>query len=132
METEQALNPLEKALTEILNKGVAGVEKGVNFLSAELPEVIEQLLLWKACYSVIELLAGLLLIFACFKIPFIVYKKYKFAEWDDYVQIPVVIIGGLTLMIAFIGGICLINFRWLQIWIAPKIYLIEYAAKLIK
>lgn len=29
-------------------------------------------------------------------------------------------------------AICFINLKWLQIWLAPKLYLLEYAASLVK
>lgn len=32
----------------------------------------------------------------------------------------------------FILGLAYLNIEWLQIWIAPKLYLIEYAADLVK
>jgi hypothetical protein len=28
--------------------------------------------------------------------------------------------------------ICIVNFEWLKIWLAPKLYLLEYAASLVK
>ena len=39
---------LQQALVAILNKTVASVEAGANFLAAEIPDVIQQLLMWTA------------------------------------------------------------------------------------
>jgi hypothetical protein len=134
MKEKIAINPLEQALSEILNKGVAGIEKGVDFLNAELPDVIEQLLLWKGVYSVIELIVGCLIIFGCWKIPYILYKKHKktIGELDEIILPLCGTFGVIIILVLVIMGLCLINFKWLQILIAPKIYLIEYAAELIK
>lgn len=36
---------LQQALATILNKSIEGIDAGVEFMQAELPEVIEQLLI---------------------------------------------------------------------------------------
>jgi hypothetical protein len=136
---ETIVNPLEKALTDILTKATAGVEKGIDFLNAELPKVVEQLLLWKMWESLLYCIFSVgLIIVLCF-IPFAIYKnlkKFKFLEWDFEIQIVVSTIGGtcgfIGLIFACIKAFSMFNVVWLQIWLAPKIYLIEYAASLLK
>jgi len=39
---------LQTAVVEILNRAISGIDASVDFMQAELPEVIEQLLLWYA------------------------------------------------------------------------------------
>ena len=31
----------------------------------------------------------------------------------------------------YVPSLCLINLNWLQIWIAPKVYLLEYMANMV-
>lgn len=137
---------LQQALTAILNKTMSGVDAGVNFLSAEIPDVIHQLLLWKMVYSLLIFIGGsiLLIITVVF-----VYKQTRRVKKQDDRSYPTykanlsfdssgevhpgilaVIIGGCFGAGFGIGGMT--DLTWLQIWIAPKIYLIEYAASLAK
>jgi len=51
---EQTVDLLKQALAQILNKATSGIEKSVDFLNAQLPEVIEQLLLWKMWESLVH------------------------------------------------------------------------------
>jgi len=41
---------LDKKLIEILDKAMSGIDKGTNFVTTELPDVINQLLLWYGVY----------------------------------------------------------------------------------
>ena len=45
---------LQKALVELIGKASNGIDASVSFLSAEIPDVIHQLLLWYAAKSAIE------------------------------------------------------------------------------
>ena len=38
----------------------------------------------------------------------------------------------MVLFFVALPGLCSINFEWLKIWLAPKVWLIEYASNLIK
>ncbi|MNO83636.1 hypothetical protein D3C76_749540 [compost metagenome] len=147
---------LQQALTAILNKTMSGVDAGVNFLSAEIPDVIHQLLLWKMVSSGI----GFLLITACVVIFTILAVRgirvltQHSAASNLYVRntgeiekqaretmdalshkIPLAVISiGASLLswIVFLAGGLPLGLQMLKIWIAPKIYLIEYAASLAK
>jgi hypothetical protein len=145
-EQVQQIDPLKQALADILTtttsglqKGIAlteqAVEKGSAFLMNQLPEVIQQLLWWKMWESIVS---NALIIVLFFLLPFIIIKKtwkkgmesFKRDATDEH---------GIALIIAFIwiliGTLPLgmgTDLTWLQIWIAPKIYLIEYAAELLK
>lgn len=135
---------LQQALTAILNKTMSGVDAGVNFLSAEIPDVIHQLLLWKMVESLLIFIGGLILLVICSVFVYKQTRRVKTGEgtygsykanfvFDSDGDHPGII--GVISVAVFglgfgIGGIC--NLNWLQIWIAPKIYLIEYAASLAK
>lgn len=147
---------LQQALAGILNKTMAGVEAGVSFLSAELPDVIHQLLLWKMVS------AG---VFALLSIAAVVFftgaakRGIKVLCDHSAAQSAYIhdtgekerearsIMEDLSSKIPFaIGAIALAVLSWLslliggipsamemlKIWLAPKIYLIEYAASLAK
>lgn len=118
---------LQKALAEILNKTTQGVEAGVGFLQRELPDVVQQLLVWHAVRSAVFclfafLIAGLL-----------GYAAKRLWNWlseeDDGSQIFAAFPAAFSLLFVFIA---LHQSDWLQILLAPKLYLIEYAASLVK
>ncbi len=53
MTTETVQSPLEAALLSIINNTTQAVGKGIDFLSTQIPDVIHQLLMWKAVESFI-------------------------------------------------------------------------------
>lgn len=124
-ETPVPVNPLEQALATILQKTVNAVEAGVNFLSGQLPDVIQQLLMWHAVKSGI-FFTILLIISLAFA--YITRKLLVKDDWDDYFLIQLVtgVLGAVFFFFA------MHHLEWLQILVAPKLYLIEYAAELYK
>lgn len=128
---------LQQALTAILNKTMSGVDAGVNFLSAEIPDVIHQLLMWKLVSNSILAFLGLAVLIASYKLirkglvnhATETAKGWAYEKEGRYIA-PFMLGGVLSL---FGSGLLLVNgMEALQIWIAPKIYLIEYAASLAK
>ena len=138
---------LQQALAQVIEKSTDGVQSGVSFLSAELPDVIHQLLMWKMIESLVMCIAGITLLSV---IAYILIKysgvgtkiKDSDSRWRTH-QITLThgADGGIASwipmtitmpVIAAIGLLSLVNIDWLKIWIAPKVYLIEYAASLVK
>lgn len=146
---------LQQALAAILEKTMKGIDAGVTFLSGELPDVIHQLLLWKLTIGlmivfggVLAFTVGVITLRYIFKRPELVtpeidgpgrYQRavYKDNVWYDKNGDPreVAIPALFTSCIFTIGGaaVAVCNIATpLQIWIAPKLFLIEYAARLVK
>lgn len=125
---------LQQALASILGKTMQGVEAGVSFLSTEIPDVIHQLLLFKLVWSAI---IAVILATTCF---FLISKGWKVSKkaneevnssnkgfpWFVYGTVCVL----PSVIMFFVILVSLKNV--IQIWLAPKIYLIEYAASLAK
>jgi hypothetical protein len=132
---------LQIALADILTKAVSTVETAGVFLKAEMPEVVRQLLAWKFAVSLIGfclpyvaiLIAGCVFARALKKpnIP----CSYGGTKWGDAkgacLIVPCVFTGIMLLasMCSCFEGPCL---DWLQITVAPRIFLIEYASQLVK
>jgi len=123
---------LQKALTELVEKSMEGMDSTVNFLQAEIPEVLKQLLMWHGVSNFIYFMIGIFMAICLIILDVIIIRKGIKDRWDDELWM-IAAIGGTTLnvIIATISSI-FINMQWLQIWIAPKVWLIEYASKLIK
>ncbi len=123
---------LQQALASLLNKAASGIDAGSAFLQAELPEVIQQLLIWKAVVSGLSMIGFFILIYAIYRI-----NKWQVSYWektlehDDFIDHPEVVIN-LIQALWLIPLFGLWSIDWIQIWLAPKIYLIEYAASLAK
>lgn len=120
---------MQKALADILSKTLRGVESAGDFLMSQIPEVIQQLLLYHAVKSFLLmlfcLLTGSLIMFCACRLE----KRWKKeGEWVN--QGTAFFFGGIATFCCIAG--VFFNMQWLQIWLAPKLYLIEYAAKLVK
>lgn len=126
---------LQKALAAILTKTTQAAEAGVSFLSQQLPEVIQQLLIWKAVESGIVFVVLLVVAIVTAKLSMDKVKEgraYKpKSHYDDASHIYA--FAFLWGSIAVGAGLLLTSaLAWLQILVAPKVYLIEYAASLAK
>jgi len=121
---------LQQALSDLINRSLTGLDKAGDFLNAEIPAVIQQLLLWHGVYEFIMFLIGVAFIVG------VVYGNYRHfkwlrANWEQVDGDPVLIFH--IFQIGWIPLICyFINLQWLQIWIAPKVWLLEYAAQFVK
>lgn len=112
--------------------------KIVDWLYTEVPEVVQQFLAWSFAESFIKFLVCFFFIFVY---PFVLYKVVKHfydrlevsKERDEsFFWIPTAFIGGFTILASQIVSWHAINLIWLKIWLAPKVYLLETFANVIK
>jgi len=120
---------LEEALSQILLNTNDKVMKATDFIINELPDVIQQLLRWNMVESLICCCVGIIGLILC--VIFTYKMFYKLIGNDELYEHPEIT---LLILIIFpvIACIKIINLNWLQIWLAPKLYLIEYAKTFIK
>lgn len=121
---------LQGAVAQILERAISGIDSSVEFMQAELPDVIEQLLLWYAVRSILFFIAGVSLLIL---VPFLWRKWIAKCESSDgyHDGMDLYAIPALFSVIPFFTSFLMIDIDWLQIWIAPKIWLMEYAARLV-
>lgn len=117
---------------------------GVDFLKGEIPEYVSQLLVWHGVYSFVQFIVGISFILLML---WAVYKFFPRRDKDedggykdnwaldcdgDYNQYIVLlsIYVLLFITIGIIAIIAYINLDWLQIIIAPKVWIVEYITKL--
>jgi hypothetical protein len=124
------MEELNTALATLITQATQGVEAGVSFLQAELPEVVEQLLMWHFTVNLISFIgACVVTLAACIAmIPLIKCIKAVDSYWVFETAVATVI-GYLLIVLITIKTY---NLEWLQIWLAPKVWLLEYSATLIK
>ena len=116
---------LQKALLSILNSTINAATAAKEFLIAETPEVVRQLLMWKAAEAAVISFALLI------GVALVVVPWWKNRKWCLHELGPLNFFPGFAVFILLFFALG--NFLiMLQIIIAPKIYLLEYAASLVK
>lgn len=114
----------KQALSEIIQKAADGIDGAVLFTQEHLPDVVHQLLVWHSVKSGIGFFLGILILIAtaCFLV-----RVYRTMRSDDAVLVTL-----FSFLPAGLGFVCVVtSLGWLQILIAPKLYLLEYAANLV-
>lgn len=131
---------LQKVLTGMLNKASEGMDSAKTFLEAEIPDVVTQLLLWHGVYNFIWAVCSVLsfiTVAVLLKRIFNIVGKENFKATSNGGSDPsfdflkILVMGCISLGF-FITGCQIFNITWLQIWLAPKIFIIEYIASLAK
>lgn len=116
---------------ELLNRALEAifetVASGQEFVLEHAPDVIHQLLLYTTVTSGLLALAGV-------TIPtiwgFLLRKAFE-DGWDEGTKIFLLILGSVFSVVSLLAGV--INlFTFLKVTLAPKLFLLEYAADLIK
>ncbi|WYC18321.1 hypothetical protein [Citrobacter phage vB_CfrS_K1M] len=116
----------QKILVDLLQKASNGIDSAVSFSQAQIPDVVQQLLMWHAVSSLI--IQALCLVIIIFSVTVIVIT-WNTGNDADSVMLVTVIMSIITIIFIVV----LFNYSdWLKIWLAPKLYLIEYAASLVK
>lgn len=103
-----------------------GIDSAVAFSQAQIPDVVQQLLMWHAVSSAaIQVLCAVLIILSA---------TLAIFTWNSSSDGELVaLVSLLTFIIIAVSLVVFFNyFDWLKIWLAPKLYLIEYAASLVK
>lgn len=140
-------NEANELLMQLITKGVEVFEKSIDFASEQVPEVIEQLITWYLVSNSLGVFISLIVI-TLFSI--LIWKifssipKDKSGEniWWDYREYGktyeptftgdmTVIISGVFIVVSVVT-LCISFMTTLKILIAPKLWLLEYAATLAK
>lgn len=143
-----------KILVELLQKAANGIDAAVSFSQAQIPEVVHQLLVWNLVHSLIMTLIAIStipLIFwfvkrQCQKVEIGKFGNEGYSwdrgnpkysptmVWDSKGELSFLIVPGAAVLCFW--GLWVIavvtKMTWLKIWLVPKLYLLEYAASLIK
>ena len=127
---------LRYAMAELINLLTKGAEGLYAFGQEQVPEVLTQLLMWKGVSS--GLLCLLFFSLFCSSLYLIWRVKNSKPEsmWrgrhGDLYEGSIAVFVCAPIAAAVFFGVTLANHDWLQILIAPKLYLLEYAAQLVK
>lgn len=129
---------LQEALSKLLEKTLNGVDTAGDFLAEEIPDVLSQLLMWHGVYNFVMFTMSILLAVTGIRLVTKTMSNLDTKEhWAhsakdnepiSFTGLMVIVIG----LLSFGTGCVLLNFQWLKVWLAPKVWLLEYAAQLTK
>lgn len=135
------MDKLIESMGKIVDMATTGVTAGVDLLMAQAPDIVHQFLMYRAVLFGITAFGLLLVIIASIVIPWIVIVKAIKAKRSEYSDVNI-LVKVILPSVSLIGGFCSIfsfiplfyvNFtQFLYIWIAPKVYLIEFFSTLVK
>lgn len=119
---------LQLALKAILDKVLDSMDATVDFLSGQIPIVVREVLVWNFTYFIIQFLFCITFTVVA---TVLLWKKWERLKvlWDGF-GLPT----GVCLYLAgllFSWDGCM-NLEWLKIWLAPRLWLVEYATSLVK
>lgn len=132
--SEKTVSPADQALIEALQKAqavggeiydgaksVAG--KAIDIATEQAPDLVHQLIVFNIASCIVAIIVAAIIMYYGF--------SYTKKIWPDIVDHPEFMISMPAGVISFI--VILVNaFELLKLTLAPKIWLIEYVAKLVK
>jgi hypothetical protein len=119
---------LQAALTEVLKATTNTAGQAKDFLLGQLPDVVQQLLHYNFVWSLIWWSFGafLLLVGLAWAVSWGISGARQGKEER-------LMAGGFGLIPMIVGfPFILENFDWLKIWLAPKLYLLDYVKTFVK
>ena len=123
----------DKQIAEILKKGLEVAEKSGNFVIEQAPDLVKQLITYKTIETSICVLIEITLMYLI-----VIYFKYLYKKNnEDSYFIPENAFHGVGIIITFVLSIFMFFAfitdisNLIQLIFAPKIYLLEYIAKLL-
>lgn len=116
---------LQTVLAEFV-KGFTATGKGVvDFATVQIPDVVQQALMWYGIYNFLLFIGAVII--ACTG----TYLNVKIFKWNKKTNngdlLPIMF---TTIPATILSACMMFNLDWLKIWIAPKLWLIEFAASL--
>lgn len=126
---------VKNASGEIYDVSKSAISSGIDVVKSQAPDIITEFLKWKFTCALIFVIMGLILIVAggsvIFYCLFYCYKKPDIFYDTEVLILASIFLGGLPIVTG--TALTLVNiFPLVQIWIAPKIYLIEYIVSVVK
>ena len=125
------MDKTDEQLAEILKKSLEAAEKTGSFIIEQAPDIIQQLILWKTVQYSASVVIGVFLLYMLWKKYSSDKKKTDYYDSEDYfLENPMRII--MYFVLGAIGFSLITGaYSLIQIVFAPKIFLIEYASKLL-
>lgn len=128
--TDELKDKGSEMLVKMIDFTVQSMNDVLEFSKQQIPDVIHQLLMWKATNSLVWLTVGIIILLGA------IFWGKKVNKWGkEQREEEIYIFGHLLTALLTFASFCFIIYNLLevlQIWIAPKVYLIQMAADLVK
>ena len=121
----------EEVLGKFLQSTLDTAEKVGEFAVAHLPELVQQALNWYFASGLIQFVAGIALAIFAIIADVKLFKWAKKTNPDEMLFNVWGVLGMIPRVPTWVAVFNLFNFQWLKIWIAPKLWLVEFATKLV-
>ena len=136
---------IQEYLLSTMERLDKGLSSGVDFLAGEIPLYIQELLVWYAVKSAILAIISVLVLITL-TVVWIKYsgkgepleenpRKRKMTlthDEDGDIGGHVIILAPISIIIAVVAMVEMFNLDWLQIALAPRVWLLEYMSELVK
>lgn len=123
-------NNANDILITLINRAASGIDQAVDFSKAQMPDVIHQLMIWKAVSYSLSIGTCLISLMIC---AFLLCKGIGLLRINSSSNpgFVLTLFPGVITVFLFIF-LCSEIGSAIQLWLAPKVWLIEYAANLVK
>ena len=120
---DQLENKLVEAITDI----TANLAQAKSFVLSELPDVLQQSLLFNTITSCGYTVLGLVLVVACI---YVIYKVSRNNNWTE----SDVVLSVLSIIFIIIGGAMFFTslVEAIQLLVAPKVWVLEHLSGILK
>ena len=118
--TEELKTKACAMLIDLLNEAATAKE----FLKGEVPEIAEQLISWHLTHSLLYFSLGVFMLLVA---AILLGVAFKLRAWGSNTPEYSIHLSLLSTIPCVVGAlVCISSLSWLQIIIAPKLYLLEY------
>lgn len=115
---------LQNAVATLIEKTTTGLDGATALLESELPLFIQELLMWHVVRSGLYCVFGVILFIVAHKTGSISMRsQWEEPSWNNLGLFAVCVLSAIL-------GIVFFNIEWLHIWLAPKVWLVDYAVSL--
>ncbi len=129
-EQQPKLTDLQSKLSSILDWVEQTAKSAEQFAVEQTPLYIQELLAWNFWYSLVWFIIGVIYLIIGLSSAIYLYKKRNtiIELKEDYP--PPHLLSIISLVLGFICGsiTTMGNLEWFQIWVAPRVWLVEYVA----
>ena len=122
---------LQEAIKQMIDKSVAAIEKGASFASEQVPDIIQQYLMWAMAERILFVVLMAVTWLVAYKAVFVWSKQESEYGMMSGSKMIASMAGGIVSLITGVIGIASI-FGIVQILIAPKVFLLEKFMSLVK
>lgn len=124
---------LQNTVNQVLQGAISQATKGAEFLREQIPDILQQLLMWNLAKDGLLVALAMLSVFIAYKATF-KWADQSRSSYDNEWKLPKIasaifgiIASGITTVFAVIA-----LFDAVKILVAPKVWLLEYAAELVR